>query len=372
MFGIIKLNIKNSINGYKKMYILLVVSQILTSILLFFVYGIFGSYSAQKQEVDIDSYSIDASLNGDVTIKQLRDCFIGILEENQENLDWFYVGAFDDERNISVGIRSEYYDGKYLLSNYVYGDRELRAGRWLNSKELTDGDKVVMGTNAGKVGDTIIIGDEEYEIIGIPAASATEDMADVTGWAYIEMSLIACPDNIRPYSVSMKFNKLPTYTEYKVFKDGLEATFGNNVEVSEFNVKNEEELIAINSIIVISVIIGINAALDTSLIYGYIMKKRKRQMVVFGINGATKIRRIIINELEIVFVSIVTTLIGFVFFKLMIEHNMMKIYGNSVPVYNMKVYGILMGVFVLTIVIFTLVITLCNTKKNLIDARRER
>ena len=372
MFGIIKLNIKNSINGYKKIYILLVVSQILTSILLFFVYGIFGSYNAEKQEVDIDNYCIEGDLNGDVSIKQLKDCFVEILENNQKNLDWFFVGAFDDENNISVGIRSEYCEGKYSLSNYVYGDRELRAGRWINSRELTDGDKVVMGINAGNVGDMIIIGDEEFEIIGIPVVPATEDMADATGWAYIEMSLNSCPDNIRALRVSMYFNKLPTYAEYKMFKDGLEAAFGNNVEVSDFKVKDEEELIAINSIIVISVIIGINAALNTSLIYGYIMKKRKRQMVVFGINGASKIQKILINELEIVLVSVVTTVIGFVFFKLVIENKMMNIYGNSVPVYNMKVYSILMGVFILTIVIFTLVITLYNSKKNLIDARREQ
>ena len=229
-----------------------------------------------------------------------------------------------------------------------------------------------MGINAGNVGDMIIIGDEEFEIIGIPVVPATEDMADATGWAYIEMSLNSCPDNIRALRVSMYFNKLPTYAEYKMFKDGLEAAFGNNVEVSDFKVKDEEELIAINSIIVISVIIGINAALNTSLIYGYIMKKRKRQMVVFGINGASKIQKILINELEIVLVSVVTTVIGFVFFKLVIENKMMNIYGNSVPVYNMKVYSILMGVFILTIVIFTLVITLYNSKKNLIDARREQ
>ncbi len=372
MFGIILTNIKNSIYGYRKMYILLIVSQILTTILLFFVYGIFGSYNAQKQELDIDSYSFDASFNGDVTIKQIKECLPDILDKNQANLDFFVVLAFDDVNNIQVGIRSEYFNGTYSLSNTVYGDRELRAGRWLNSIELTDGDKVVMGINAGNVGDMVIIGDEEYEIIGIDANSATEDMAQATGWPYIEMSLNACPDNIRPYSVSMDFNKLPTYSEYKVFRDGLKSAFGNNVEVSEFNVKDEEELIAINSIIIISVIIGINAALDTALIYGYIMKKRKKQMAVFGITGANKMQRIMINELEIIFISIVTTVMGFVIFKFGIENKMMSIYGSSVPIYNMTVYGIMMGVFVLTIIVFTLVITLYNTKKKLIDVRREQ
>ena len=57
MISMVLRNIQNSFINFRKIFILLIVSQIISIMSIFFVYGIYGSYAAKMQEIEPVSYT---------------------------------------------------------------------------------------------------------------------------------------------------------------------------------------------------------------------------------------------------------------------------------------------------------------------------
>lgn len=58
MISMVLRNIQNSFINFRKIFILLIVSQIISIMSIFFVYGIYGSYAAKMQEIELNTYTI--------------------------------------------------------------------------------------------------------------------------------------------------------------------------------------------------------------------------------------------------------------------------------------------------------------------------
>lgn len=366
MFRIVVINIINSLKGYRIAYVGMIISQLTAILILFFVYGIYSSFNAEKQELDAESYEIKAQFGNKDVAGKLKECIPEILESVEHSLDYFVIRGNDGDNRIFV--YNEYHDGKYYLSETVYRYKAMKDGRLINPDEISNGSKVIHGVNLGKVGDKFIIAGEEFEVVGLVDSKG----AEINGMPAAHISLTAFPDSISLDWIVLLFNKLPTKDEYMIFKNTLEEKFGDNVVVDEFKIKDEEELIAIHSVIIMSVAIGIIAAFNTALLYGYIVKKRKKQMAIYGIVGASRLERILINEIEIVLVSICTCVIGMLIFKFGFEKQIMEIYDNSVSIYNSKVYMLMSGIYFVSVTVTNLIVTLYNSRKNFLDAWRGR
>ena len=103
----------------------------------------------------------------------------------------------------------------------------------------------------------------------------------------------------------------PTVNDYNAIKKMVTGNF-SDYTMDEFDIKNNDELTSYRTIIAISVSIGIISALNTCLMYGYIISQRRKQMVVYGIIGAARIRRFAISESEMLVFSVTTSLVGVV------------------------------------------------------------
>ena len=86
-------NIKNSFQSFRKIYLLLIVSQFISVISIFFVYGVYTSYSVKMQVVDIDSYRIGTFFDESCDIGTLKECLPGIMEQIGSKLDYFFVSS---------------------------------------------------------------------------------------------------------------------------------------------------------------------------------------------------------------------------------------------------------------------------------------
>jgi ABC-type antimicrobial peptide transport system permease subunit len=168
----------------------------------------------------------------------------------------------------------------------------------------------------------------------------------------------------------INFERLPRQAEYNHFKETLKETFGDRVSVKAFDVKDTEQLISINSIITISIIIGVLVALDTVLIYSYIISKRRKDMAVFGIVGAKRRQRFLINQIEIMALSVIVALVGYAVFRLGIQSFVVEFCDISVELYNDKVYGIMMIGYIVSVFVITYIATFINTRKNIVRMLR--
>lgn len=142
------------------------------------------------------------------------------------------------------------------------------------------------------------------------------------------------------------------------------------MEFSEFEPMNVDEIIAYNSIIALALTIGVVATLDTILVYNYIIKKRKKQMAIFWINGANRMHQTFINELEVVLITIFTAVVGVAIFRLFIENILMEVYEIGISIFSAKVYGLMLLAYVGCVVIGSFVMTVINIGNKSFEMRR--
>lgn len=353
-------NIKNSILEFRKVYVLMLISQFVAVICIFFSYGIYGNYSAKMQELNIDSYSIGTSFE-DTKVASIKECLPQLLNEFDYKLDYVFVGGFWNDTPVSMHF--EYHNGMYDVSKTVQDNTRLESGRVISTEDMIYGLNVVY-THRGEmdeVGDTICISNVDFEVIGV----------DELAPGNLSIPFTASNNDIKVFTVMFNFKELPTQNDYLMIKHTFEEKFGEKALVDEFEIRDEEELISIKSIIIISIAIGIISALNTCLIYSYIIKKRRKQMAVYGIIGASKGLRLAINELEIIIVSLVIEITGFLLYRCMLQKIITDIYDTNVSLYSFKSYGIMMLIYFICIFSITFVVLKIMNKKKLVKMLRQ-
>lgn len=353
-------NIKNSILEFPREYILMIVSQLVAVISIFFAYGIVGSYSAKMQELDIESYSFGACVEAG-KVGELRESLPTMLEPMQDRLDYVYIGSFKDESPLSMHF--EYYNGEYKWSDTINNNTPMDEGRNISDKDMLNGSNVVCisGNIEGEIGEMLSIGGIDFQIIG------RQNIGNIN----LEIPFTSECNDLELFLIYLNFKQLPKQSDYIRFKDTMEGLFGDKVIVDEFQLKDSDELISMQSIIVISVAIGVVSALNTCLIYGYIISRRKKQMAVYGIVGATSGIRLAINEIEIILVSASVAAIGFLVYRLGIESIIVEVYESSVPLYGFKSYSIMLLLYMTCIFIITYIMLKLTNSRRLTDMLRQ-
>ena len=352
-------SIKNSFRNFRKIYLLLIVSQFISVISIFFVYGIFTSYSVKMQELDIDSYKIGTQFEGG-DIGTLRKCLPEILEQIEPRLERVWVSGSSD--GMMISMHTEYHDGTYIQASEIVGNSEVLLGRMLTDEDTINANKVIYSHEnvVHKPGDIITIAGTEFEVVGV-------DEKDVSG---ISIPYTACPDDVNLYVVYFNFEQLPTQKDYDCIKNTFKGVFGDDVTIDEFQLQDQEAIISYRTTIIISIAIGLVSALNTCLLYGYIISQRQKQMAIYGIVGASKGLRLMMNELEIMLVDIVVVILGFVMFRFGLEDVIATVYESSVELYNMKAYLIMMTMYVACILVFTAVLLTIMNRDKLTDMVR--
>lgn len=352
-------NIKNSICGYRSIYIILIVSQIISVLMAYFSYGVYGNFQMEKTQFKFNTHVISAYTNDVVYAYEIMEVMQEFLEQSEDRLDYFNMWGDSDDYCVTADCI--YRDEKFYFKN-VYEDYKMYDGRYPTEIEISEGYKVAYTVNMGVTGEYIEINGEKYLIIGVLHTGTEEQIVNI--------SINAFPDNVPIKYVNLVFDKLPTVKDYNCFGKVLTEKLGDRVTIQTMEIQDEEYIIAMDSIITISVIIGIVAALDTALLYGYIMNKRRRQMMIMGITGAKRIHRIIINEAEIVLITLATTITGVLLFSNIFEKLINNIYKNSAEIFHAGSYAIVAIIYVVSVVIITLIVTVLDSRKGFLQVRR--
>lgn len=352
-------NIKNSIKGYRSIYIILIISQIISVLMAFFAYGVYGNFQMEKITFNFSTHVISATTNDNVYAHEIREVMNEFLEQSEDGLD--YINMWGEYGDYSIVANNDYEDGEFILKNAL-PDYEMYDGRFPTDIEINEAQKIVYTVNVGKTGEYIEIEGEKYLISGV--------LHTDTEYRAVYISIEAFPDNVPIEYVNLVFEKLPTVKDYNCFGTALTNALGDRITIQEMDIKDEEYIIAMDSMITISVIIGIVAALDTALLYGYLMNKRRRQMMIMGITGAKRIHRIFINEAEIVLITLATTGIGVLLFSNIFEKFVNRIYKNSAEIFHAGSYAIIALIYVASVVIVTLIVSIIDSKKGFLQIRR--
>lgn len=346
--GFILKDLTESLKNNKWLYALMITSQLIGCLCLMTVYGVYVSYEKKQKQLHTTEKTIEVDFH-DVSIGQLRTSLYEMLGEIENDIDYMYV--LTGYKDLMINCHFEYHNGQYGMAEQIKKNVAISQGRFFDEKDIASNKKVIVMGGDGACGKKIDIDSQMIEVIGYSGIEFEKNAS----WMWINH----CPENLQADLIIFNFRELPTYDSYMQIKNFFNETFADGASVQEFEVHDEEEMISIRTVIFMSLAIGIVIALNTGLLYGYLIRKRRKDMAVFAIIGASKIRRFRLLYSEIGLISFINLLAGETLFHFVIEKRMNEVYGNSSSCYSLQSYIFLGGIYfacIMFIMLFVVII----------------
>ena len=339
-------DISDSIKNNFGIYMLIIISQVIGVLCLLTVFGTYASYQKKQREINIEETRIEVDFS-EVNVGDVRKVICEILTHIENDIDYVYLLTGDDERMINCHF--EYINGQFAISKQISKNLSPDKGRLYNESDIISGNKVIYMGGDYELGKNYNILGEKYEVIGCSGMEFEERAA----WMWIEQ----CPDDLFADLVIFTYKELPTYDSYMQIKNKFEESFGDRALVQQFEIRDEEEIISIRTMIFMSLVVGVVIALNTGVLYGYLLRKRRKEFAVFAIIGASSSTRFSIMTTEIGIVSMATLITGLTVFYFVCEPLVTVLYDNSKSVYSGKAY-ILLGAIYYTCVMLIMAVSI--------------
>lgn len=381
-------NIIKFIRNDTQIFILVILTVIMSSFMLHFSYAVYQNYEIKKESVteeqdyiyidltyDMERVDIGhpagmykwADFEGDaITIDMLEACLKNIDEDVLNQIDNMYTEVSVD--NIPLSMHFLFDDGKFIINDEI-AKVCVSIGRYFSQEEFDNGEKVAMVFDYENIniGDNplteemlydeshIKIGDEIYEIIGYHHITVDTPLIPITA---LPKDTILCKplnlefkDNINLYQYTEVYNAVTTY-------------FGELAYVWPANLPNIDTIRLYNTIIIIAVIISIIAAINFAILYRYILNKRQRQITCMRLCGLKYYKTIFMYIGECMVLTLpVYILTAFSFAKWVLPW-MSDFYQYGFTTYNKVVYLVLFGIYFVISLAVLLIMLLSNISKK--------
>ncbi len=366
----------------KYLVILLICIQLLSTIVIYFSYGVTNHYNTQigvTEGTDL-SYSIqlvnmEEEYMSLQEIHNFHESLILLFENKIEafiTLCEYECQVGNNKTNCSLASSVKYVDGKYTAGSkhfydvvlvkikndaYIYNEDEYIIEQFDKEEQV-----VLMDIYELSDETSIYIDDIEFKIVGI-----------FDGMPFVYMPYSQIPNNGEYNLVGFTLSKPLLETEYETLVQVVEQSFGDKAEVyEEFNgVKNENQYRVYRGIIAILSIFVVMSGLNYCVIYTHLLDKRRRMLAASRVCGCTSFKAVIIYMLEFLSISILTLIGGLLIFIYGIMPNIKTTFEYMEYYFNAQVYAEIALVYVSVLIILYLAIVLRYVRKTPIRLIRE-
>lgn len=367
MFHYIRKDFQNMIKTEKFLVVLLIIIQIMSSILVFFSYGVANNYSAKigvAESFDL-RFAFEA-VEGETFTKEETDRFFMKFYPLIENkFERVWLGGYVD--NMWICSTAGYENGKYtsckMLTDTIYPMREADDryvyydSKYIDEK-FENGERVALvGVKYYEEGaSTIKLGNNTYQVVGVSEGPTYNCI-------YIPYATI--PNEIEANLFAVFFEKPLLRTEYEFMISYALECFGNRIEIPEFvGIENENEYQVFNNIIFILVAFVFMCAINYCIIYNYILHKRRRMFAVSRMCGCSKVKAVSIYMIEILSLSLIALIIGLIVFIKVVQPISNNYFDYMKYYFNTKVYVEITLIYIAMIFFTYLVLVTGFVKKT--------
>lgn len=356
--------LKNWIDFIRKhtsIFIILLVSQILALLCIFFVFGVFQNNLYEINDYD-DTRSLNTSIKkADITSKQLDEFFRAMVNDS-DNVDYFYVTAQSKSGKYSYIDHAQLKNGKYGFSDTVYSYMKYGIdGFYYTNEDYVNKNKVLVSTEdrLKKYGDEVKLEGDTYKIV------ATNSFCGDIDTFYVPYT--SFPKKCVWQNLSFGLTSLPTRKQYELFRSYVKKLGG---EPDDFYVANNQDLKQKYSMLVVSAILAFLAACNMYMIYSYIFRKRRKNLGVFLLCGCSKKRARMMYFMEILCNMICVVVVSIGIFRFLLYPQMLSWFRYVDRVYGVGEYGCIIGIFLMITFIFGYLLSCSVTRKSILQFRR--
>lgn len=343
-------NIKIFAKSKTYYFLMIIIGQIVSFVIMLMAYGILQNNLATKDEVRISDtmYSLNFT-DENMNITDFKTKISELTKYMGEDFEGCSIFLkYKNESVVSLLVNPDYYrielEGMFNYEQVVGDEYVIRVSKMLSEY---------------KVGDEIEAAGATYKIVGkynsdrpqVPINTLNEDC--VVTYADINLHTIPMVND------SDRYNKK------------LKSLFGDNVVAAE---PESIDLLAIqkNSFMIAgTVFVMILVIINAVLCYIYILKSRTKWIAVMQICGAEKKQYISMYLIEIMLINIVSSFVGMSVFVFTLYRKM--VYSDILykEIYSLHVYVYITVLYLLTAMVLSLYYIVKFVKNSAIDSYRK-
>lgn len=369
----ITLPIKNIFTLIRKNTIitmLLIISQIISVIVVMLAYGIIMNSGIESKEVNKFKRSLSAYTRDNyMEFKNVKDTFEKIFEEYGDRIESICVGGYDEEHDTEIWSHFAYKNGNIIQDEeWIKTTMALQTnckGRMFSEEEFYNGKKVIIINAGWEDIESCMIAGEEYEVVGQFFEGG------YMGSKVIEIPYLSIGENMKISNMSIYLKTLPTITEYNYFATTMFDLFGYeecNIELPEKFANDTKNMYKTYAIIAV-IMLGMSV-INISIVYGYILKVRKKNNAVMSLCGGKKREIILINLIEIVIICMVSYIVAATIFIHITIPSLKDIFIYFKGIYKDYVYIDMFAMYLVTVIIAGLYNTIKVLRKSTVQILR--
>ena len=400
--------------------LLLVLNIIVSCLVICFSYGLYQSYNVhikQGEQQQVTSLSVfhkagtshkneDGVKVSKVTKGELEAMLLSLSDEFTENIE--IIGMTHGYRNDLFRYK-KYEDKVYENDEDIeYADEGLygapmtftvkncsilpagKAAEYISNEDYAAGRKcVVVGTELydpnhysgvgvvdRKAVARLLTDDDRYITIDGEQYELIKADKKLDGYIYIPFTSIKDDTElwIMPNGgiIDISFKKDVTSSLYKELNEKVTAFLGGNAYLQKLEFTEAEEIYYYRTVLIISVVIAILAALNMAILYRYILERRSRELAIFRICGCGKLRAVMMYLAECMLINLpLFALTEFLWHRLLMKR-FASLFEHFENAYSFKLYAVIFGIYAVSSgAVMLLMIMLTVRRHSLIEAKTQ-
>ena len=385
-------NFRSFIRTEKMIFLLILLCIVTSSFIINFSYGLYQNYNVIKEEQESEFKDLCITINDSdsVTKDKLKNCVFSISDKTNKSISMYLVFpiiepfySMQDNGWNRVTIRFTAENGiikpSTAFAQQIEENGKMISGEYFTEEQEENGDLVALVRSPvdPEYKDTMVdvtseittriegkkrwveIQNKEYEVIGYHEYLATP---------YFPFESLDDPTTFQD-SITLIFPNSMTNSQYKEIKMNFEGMFGSAITVPELDIPESENYYLYNTIIIISIMIAILAAINFAVLYKYILSKRIKTLTIFRICGCTRSKTLAMFLSECMMIAVplfaLTTLIYDKFVLPKLGQHLEYIESA----YSPKLYLLIFGIYITATLIVLLLMINVFLRKTICEAK---
>lgn len=319
MFSQLLYTVKNSLRAKPYIYLLILLTQIISLICVFVCCGLIYNTFTKYKEASFESRCIYAD-------------FINVYDDSLSDEEKFGGGMRYDQFQKGLDSIKELFENNkanILVHGQIkLGDKDLSVSVFYSG--ITGSDyqpyDIVATLDGYSTGDHINIDGTNYHIA---APSETSAICFPTGEN--------TPPSVVPCDIQIELKHQPTYKECKAITDRITMIF-NPINIAEPENLKLLDVQMNNTQVALSAVMLVIAALNCSICYSYINNSRRKQFAIYKICGARACHCFAVCIDEAALYMAAGFAVAYLIFEYLLKNILTSFYPSIDGVYNAKMY----------------------------------
>ncbi len=381
-------NLKSQFTKQGVISLLLVVNIIVSALVICFSYGLYQHYNIVIYKGDKQPTSLMLYGNPDyITYDERGVPFSGVTFQNVIDL----AKALPDETAqklsflIKTPLEADVFDIGYgaFTFDFVCKDGEINSPHVMFPEgAYPNGEKVAMvsteqledhfgptfqsfnGLEVSSIplsadDKEIIVDGEEYEVIHY--AGENSSIPDIPITSVNPSTLIRYAQS---YVMIIYIDVRLTTADYNNIEQAVENIMGDVAYLEKPEITDITETYYYKTIIIISVVIAILAAINMAILYRYILEKRSSELAIFRICGCSKAKAVMSYLIECMIINSPLFALTQLCYHKLIMPKLSDLFPHMQGAYSFKLYAAIFGIYVVASLVVMLIMIVATIRKH--------